>query len=223
MGGGVGIPEADGGVGGGCSVELGFVGFFDGGLHVFGGVGDLDLILEHVAVGRDLGFVVVVPEFGADEGLAAVEEGFVDSDDEGGGGVVVVGGPAMGDCGVGGDVGGAVDAEGFLGAGDEEEKADGGVGEDVGQGVETVVAAPVGEGEGRVIEDVDEAGSIAARGDVGPVGAVSGEGAEGAFFNEGAAVFVEFGLGFEAGAFEDGRVEGAEFVEGCDEAGRHVY
>ena len=185
-------------------------------MHGFGGVVDLDLVLEHVAVRRERGLVIVVPELGADEGLTAVEEGLVDGDDEGGGGVVVVRRPAVADFGVGGDVGGAVGAEGFLGAGDEEEQADGGVCEDVGERVEPVVASPVGDGEGVVVEDVDEARSIAAGGDVGAIGALGGEGAEGAFFDEGAAVFVELVLGFEPGAFEYGRVEGAEFVEGGD-------
>jgi hypothetical protein len=50
-----------------------------------------------------------------------------------------------------------------------------------------------------------------------------GEGAEGAFLNEGAAVDVELGKGFQAGAFEHGRVKGAEFFEGGDEVVRHAY
>jgi hypothetical protein len=36
-------------------------------------------------------------------------------------------------------------------------------------------------------------------------------------------VDVELGQRFQAGAFEDGRVKGAEFFEGGDEVVRHAY
>jgi hypothetical protein len=71
------------------------------------------------------------------------------------------------DGGIGGDPGRAVDPQGLFHARNEEQQADLGTGQQVGQRVDPPVSRPVGDHQGAVVEHLDEAGMIAARRDVG--------------------------------------------------------
>ncbi len=63
-------------------------------------------------------------------------------------------------AGVHGDDGGAIDAQSFVDTGDKEEQADLRILGDVSERIQAVVAGPIGDGKGGVVEDMGETGMI---------------------------------------------------------------
>lgn len=64
---------------------------------------------------------------------------------------------------VGGEQCAAVDAQAFVKARHQRQDADSRVFDDVAQAIQAVVAGPVGDGDGMLVEDGDKAGVVATR------------------------------------------------------------
>ena len=113
--------------------------------------------------------------------------------------------------GVGGDDGGAVDADGFVDAGDEENQADAGMGDDVLQAVDPAVAGAIGQDERVGVQDMDEAGRIAAGARVHIARTVGrGEDGEGREGDEGLTMGIEVIELLQHGALAGGAEMGAQ-------------
>jgi hypothetical protein len=62
---------------------------------------------------------------------------------------------------IGGDAAQTVDAQRLVHAGNDEQQADSGIVDQVLERIEPVVAGPIRDGDGGVVEDRDEAGHVA--------------------------------------------------------------
>ena len=140
-----------------------------------------------------------------------MEVDFLDVDDHDGSGGFAVDGEGFHEGRVGGEVGAAVDAHGVADAGDEGHQGDPGVADDVAEAVDAVVAAAVGQHEGAVVVDADEAGLVAAGGAVEAFGADGGQGGEGGGFEVSAVVRGDVVGDLGGGGFADGAVIAVDF------------
>jgi hypothetical protein len=77
-----------------------------------------------------------------------------------------------------GDASGAVDAQRLVHAGHQEKHADARIDEQVGHGIEPVVADAIGQEQRALIEHAHEARGVATRGNIGAAGPLRGDHAE---------------------------------------------
>ena len=119
----------------------------EGGVLLVRASGRADLVHDHLGKGGHLAFGEVtggVPEPGAEEAAGALEVGLLDVDEDAHLGDLAVDGERLEQRGLGDDLCSAVETEGFVDAGDEEEGADVRVLQDVEKGVDALIARALG-------------------------------------------------------------------------------
>ena len=118
----------------------------------------------------------------------------------------------------------AVDPQRLAHAGDQEDHADIRVLDDVDQAVDAPVSGPVGNGDGAVVDDMDEARRIALRRHVSrAVAARRGQDQEGRERDEVAAVLVQLRDRLLRRASGGGAVDSAKFVLGAQDVVGHAF